>query len=155
MINRRERRVLRVKIDKNMETENLNFPHTELTDKVIKSAIEVHRRLGPGFTEDIYEEAFAYELNIKKNGYDRQWEIKIPYRDIIIHRYRLDFVVEKKVVVELKAVSNLNEIHKAQLLSYLKASELEVGLLLNFNVTRLKDGIKRLVFSKGFKSIKV
>lgn len=105
-----------------------DFPEGQLTKEIIGAAVEVHRVLGPGFTEDVYEEAFAHELNIRGLEFVRQLEIEIPYKDIIAHKYRLDFVVENKVVVELKAVSELSPIHEAQVLSYLRASELEVPI---------------------------
>jgi GxxExxY protein len=75
----------------------------------------------------------------------------VPYRDIVVHTYRADFVIENKVIVELKAISKLADIHKAQVLSYLKASGLEVGLLLNFNVMMMKDGIERVVISDEYR----
>jgi len=128
-----------------------DFPEHQLTEKIIGCAIEVHRVLGPGFTEDVYEEAFAYELNLRELKFIRQLEIEIPYKEIIAHKYRLDFVVENKVVVELKAVNELSPIHEAQVLSYLRASKLEVGLLLNFNKERMKDGIKRIVLSERYR----
>ena len=126
---------------------NNEILHKELTEKILACAIETHKRLGPGFTEDVYEEGFAYELKLRGIRFTRQFEIDIPYRDIIIRKYRLDLVIEDKVVVELKAVSKLSEIHSSQIISYLKASGLEVGLLLNFNVRMMKDGIKRVVLS--------
>ncbi len=130
-----------------METENSDFLYKDLTERIIAAAIEVHRRLGAGFTEDVYEEAFAYELRLMGISYSRQAEFNVPYRDIIAHTYRADFVIENKVIVELKAVTEIVDIHRAQLLSYLKASGLEVGLLLNFNVRMMKDGIERVVLS--------
>ncbi|MCK4256799.1 GxxExxY protein, partial [candidate division WOR-3 bacterium] len=130
-----------------METAESNFLHKDLTARIIAAAIEVHKRLGPGFTEDVYEEAFAYELQLMGINFSRQAEFRIHYRDIIVHTYRADFLIENKVIVELKAVSKLADIHKTQVLSYLKACKLEVGLLLNFNVTMMKDGIERVIMS--------
>lgn len=134
-----------------LETEKSDFPHKDLTERIIATAIELHKRLGPGFTEDVYEEAFAYELKLTGISFARQTEFKVPYRDIVVHTYRADFVIENKVIVELKAASTLTDIHKAQVLSYLKASGLEVGLLLNFNVMMMKDGIKRVVMSDEYR----
>lgn len=134
-----------------METEKSDFLHKGLTERIIAAAIEVHKRLGPGFTEDVYEEAFAYELKLMGISFARQAEFKVPYRDIAVHTYRADFVIENKVIVELKAISKLADIHKAQVLSYLKASGLKVSLLLNFNVTMMKDGIERVVMSDEYR----
>jgi len=134
-----------------LETEKSDFPHKDLTERIIATAIEVHKRLGPGFTEDVYEEAFAYELKFMGISFNRQVEFKVPYRDIVVHTYRADFVIENKVIVELKAISKLADIHKAQVLSYLRASGLEVGLLLNFNVVMMRDGIERVVMSGDYR----
>jgi len=124
------------------------YPETDLTERIIAAAIEVHRILGPGFGEDVYEEAFAYELKLRGIPYSRQVEYPVPYKDITAKTYRFDFLVGNKIIVELKAVSELTEIHESQLLSYLKAANLQVGLLLNFNVQMMRDGIKRIIYSK-------
>jgi GxxExxY protein len=119
-----------------------------LTEKIIAAAIEVHRILGPGFGEDVYEEAFAHELKLHRIPYERQKEFQVPYKDITAKTYKFDFLVDNKIIIELKAVSEINNIHEAQLLSYLKATNLKVGLILNFNVRMLKNGIKRLINPK-------
>ena len=119
-----------------------------LTEKIIAAAIEVHRILGPGFGDDVYEEAFTYELKLHGIPFERQKEFQVPYKDIIAKTYKFDFLVDNKIIIELKAVSALNDIHEAQLISYLKATDLKVGLLINFNVKLLKNGIKRLINPK-------
>jgi GxxExxY protein len=117
----------------------------ELAHRIIGAAIEVHRVLGSGFLEKIYERALYYEL--KKQGIpcEPQKEIMVPYKEIEIPGQQLDLLVGGRIIVELKAVSELHPLHQAQLLSYLKATSLRLGLLINFNVPVLKDGIKRLV----------
>ncbi len=115
----------------------------ELSKKIIGAAIEVHRELGPGFLENIYEEALKLELSEHRLHYDNQKEIKIMYLGVEIGTHRLDLLVENKIIVELKAVKEFADIHFAQLRSYLKATGLKVGLLLNFAKPALE--IKRVV----------
>ena len=115
----------------------------EMSKKIIGAAIEVHRELGPGFLENIYEEALKLELSEHKLHYDNQKEIKIKYLGVEIGTHRLDLLVENKIIVELKAVKEFADIHFAQLRSYLKATGLKVGLLLNFAKPALE--IKRVV----------
>ena len=115
----------------------------ELSSRIIGAAIEVHRELGPGFLESIYEEALKIELSKQSMCYDSQKEIKIEYLGVEIGMHRLDLLVEKKIIVELKAVKELTDIHFAQLRSYLKAADLKVGLLLNFAQPTLE--IRRVV----------
>ena len=117
----------------------------DLTYKVIGAAIEVHRHLGPGFLESIYEDALCHELELRGIPYERQREIVVPYKDIQIDGQRLDLVVDGRVLVELKTVDAIAPIHEAQLLSYLKTTSLQVGLIINFKEKRLKDGIRRFV----------
>ncbi|MFO0926957.1 MAG: GxxExxY protein [Gemmataceae bacterium] len=116
-----------------------------IAHEVIGGAIEVHRELGPGFLEKIYERAMVHELALRGLSVHAQRDILVPYKDILIPGQQLDLVVDERVVVELKAVDALHAIHEAQLLSYLKATGLRLGLLLNFNVRMMRDGIKRLV----------
>ena len=116
-----------------------------LAHEVIGAAIEVHRLLGPGFLEKIYERALVHELALRGLLVQPQREILVPYKGILIPGQQLDLLVGERVIVELKAVDRLQPIHEAQLLSYLKATGLRLGLLLNFNVKVMKDGIKRLV----------
>ncbi len=115
-----------------------------LTEKIIGAVIEVHRTLGPGFLESIYEEALGVELRLRGINFERQVEVDVNYKGHVIKGQRLDLLVEKEVIVELKSVANLPEVATAQVLSYLKATELKRGLLINFGAPRLVDGIKRL-----------
>ncbi|HEU5209068.1 MAG TPA: GxxExxY protein [Longimicrobiales bacterium] len=117
-----------------------------ITASVIGAAIEVHRTLGPGLLESTYETCFAYELLCRRIPYERQKAIPIRYRGIAVESaYRVDFLVGGKVIVELKSVERLDRVHTAQVLTYLKLSGCRVGLLINFNVPLLKDGIRRLI----------
>ena len=116
----------------------------ELTEKIIGAAIEVHRILGPGLLESIYEEALAIELELRGIPFQRQVEIDVHYKGHAIKGQRLDLLIGGQVVVELKSVANLPDVAMAQVLSYLKASGLKRGLLLNFGASKLIDGIKRI-----------
>ena len=124
---------------------NKGFPLKDITEKIISSAIEVHSTLGPGLLENIYEEALAYEFELRSIRYEKQKEVGLKYKDRDIGKHRIDFLVEDQVVVELKAVGTMHKIYEAQLLTYLKAMGRKVGLLINFNVEMLKDGIKRMI----------
>lgn len=116
-----------------------------LTGLVIGAAIEVHKALGPGLLESAYEKALAYELGVRDMRFEVQKPVAVRYKNIDIDcAYRLDFVIEDELIVELKAVAFVEPIHEAQLLTYLKLSGLHKGLLINFNVRQLKDGIKRM-----------
>ncbi|HVX83992.1 MAG TPA: GxxExxY protein [Phycisphaerae bacterium] len=118
-----------------------------LSEAVIGAAIEVHRHLGPGLLESAYETCMEYELRERGLLVARQVPVAIRYKSIrIANGYKLDLLVEKKLVVELKAVERVLWLHEAQLLTYLKLSGMQRGLLLNFNTPLLKDGIKRLVY---------
>jgi GxxExxY protein len=123
-----------------------DFPHKELTEKIIGAGIEVHRVLGPGYLEAVYEEALGVEFELRGIEYERQKEIVIDYKGSPVGKHRLDFVVEDTAVVEIKSVERFDEIHRAQVISYCKATGKKVGLLINFNVPVLKDGIKRIEF---------
>ncbi len=114
-----------------------------LTEAIIGAAIEVHRVLGPGLLESIYEEALCHELELRGFAVERQVEVNVTYKEIVIKGQRLDMLVAGDVIVELKAVSKLPDVAAAQTLSYLKASGLSRALLLNFGENRLVDGIKR------------
>jgi GxxExxY protein len=116
-----------------------------LTEKIIGAAIEVHRHLGPGLLESIYEEALCLELGLRGIAVRRQVEVDVLYKGHVIKGQRLDLLVDDQVIVELKAVSQLPAVVSAQVLSYLKATRLDRALLLNFGKTRLVDGIKRFV----------
>jgi GxxExxY protein len=115
----------------------------ELSRRIIGAAIEVHTALGPGFLESIYEEALKIEFSEHNIRYDHQKEIKIEYLGDVVGVHRMDLIVEDKIIVELKAVRDLNEIHFAQLRSYLKATDLKIGLLLNFSKPTLE--VRRVV----------
>jgi GxxExxY protein len=113
--------------------------------KTIGCALRVHRELGPGFKEPIYHEALCLELHEQEVRFEREKKILVHYRDWDLPGHRLDLVVEGVVVVELKAVKKIKELHARQVLSYLKASQLRLGLLINFNTQWLKHGIRRVV----------
>ena len=116
----------------------------DITQQIIGAAIEVHRQLGPGLLESAYEECLCHELQIRKLNFERQKPIPLAYKDAKLDcGYRLDLLVEGRIVVELKSVDGLGRIHEAIVLTYLKLSGRRLGLLINFNVTLLKDGIKR------------
>ena len=115
----------------------------ETTSRIIGAAIEVHKSLGPGYLESVYEEAMCIEFQFQQVRYVRQKQFQIFHRDVLIARQRLDLIVEDLVVVELKAVENFEEIHFATVKSYLKGAGLKVGLLLNFNKAVLS--VKRFV----------
>ena len=116
-----------------------------LTGNVIGAAIEVHRQLGPGLDEGLYENALAIELRLRGIKFSRQVIVPVVYRGEGIGEKRLDLVIEGKLVVELKAVEQIASVHKAQVLTYLKITGLRLGLLINFNVPALKEGIKRII----------
>ena len=118
----------------------------QLSSKIIGAAIEVHRILGPGLLESAYEECLCHELELRKIKFKRQESLPIIYKGKRLDcGYRLDIVIENKIITELKSIEKIEPIHKAQLLSYLKLSDHKLGLLLNFNVSVMKDGIVRLV----------
>lgn len=118
----------------------------ELTEKIIGAAIEVHKVLGPGLLESTYEAALALELGLRGLKYESQKEMPVNYKGFLIEvGYRLDLLVENEVILELKAVEELNPVHEAQLITYLKLSGHRIGFLINFNVPLLKDGIFRRV----------
>jgi GxxExxY protein len=118
----------------------------QITEAVIGAGIAVHRELGPGLLESTYETCLAYELVERGLKVERQKALPVRYRGIQLDcGYRIDLFVENRVIVELKVVERLEPIHEAQLLSYLKLSGSAVGLLMNFNVTELRRGIRRLV----------
>lgn len=124
------------------ESEKLN----RITEDIIGAAIEVHREIGPGLLESAYEACLAFELSERKRKVSRQVPLPLVYKEVKLDcGYRLDLLVDDLVIVELKSVDVLNDVHKAQLLSYLKISGLNVGLLVNFNVKMLKQGIVRVV----------
>src|SRR5882672_9372145 len=115
-----------------------------VTEKIIGAAIEVHRCLGPGLLESAYEECLCYELSQLGLRFERQVRLPVQYKTLKLDcGYRMDLVVEDAIVVEIKSIEDLLPIHDAQLLTYLRASEKRVGLLFNFNVVLLKNGLRR------------
>jgi GxxExxY protein len=123
------------------ETQSFN----EITEQVIGACIEIHRQLGPGLLESAYEECLCFELSQRGIRFERQKPLPVKYKSVNLDcGYRLDLVVEEKIILELKTVEHLLPIHEAQLLTYLKLSGLTLGLLINFNVPVLKNGIKRI-----------
>ena len=118
----------------------------ELTDSIIGAAIEVHRELGPGLLESTYQTCLARELSLRNIPFEQEAPLPVEYKGTRVEcGYRLDFVVDGRVVVELKAVDAIHPVHEAQLLTYLKLSKCRVGLLINFNVPALKDGLRRRI----------
>ena len=122
----------------------------ELSNFVIGLAIEVHKNLGPGLLESAYEECLYYELLTNKLNVEKQKPMPLIYKDIFLDcGYRTDLIVENKIIIEVKACESLMPVHGSQLLTYLKLSNLKLGLLINFNVKLLKEGIKRVVNNDG------
>lgn len=121
------------------------YPHAEMTDRIIGGAIEVHRHLGPAFGESVYQLALAHELTLCQIQYQKEMPVTLTYKGQTVGQYRLDFLVEDDVVVELKALEALADVHLSQMLSYLAATQKQLGLLVNFGQNRLVDGIKRVI----------
>ncbi len=120
--------------------------YEELTGEILAAATEVHRELGPGLLESAYEECLCHELSLRGLAFTRQVPLPVAYKGVKLDcGYRLDIVVDDRVISELKSVEQTSPLHKAQLLTYLRLSGKRVGLLLNFNVALLKDGVTRLV----------
>ena len=119
----------------------------ELAKVVVDAAIEVHRELGPGFVESVYEEALAVELRMRAVAFERQQAISVSYKGHPVGEGRVDLLVGGALIVELKAVERLLPVHKAQVISYLKARGASLALLINFNERLLKDGIQRVVLT--------
>ena len=120
--------------------------HNDISERIIGCAIEVHRQLGPGLLESVYEEALCYELSRAGLRFERQQQVPIRYKDIrLATPLRLDLLVEDAVIIDLKAKSEITPIDKQQLLTYLRLKDVQLGLLINFNVMRLVDGLHRIV----------
>ena len=115
-----------------------------LTENIIAAAIEVHRELGPGLLESIYEEALCHEFQLNSIKFERQKKIDVIYKGHSIHGQRLDLLVENEVIIEIKSLNDLPDVAIAQVLSYLKATGLKRALIINFGKSRLVDGIKRV-----------
>ena len=128
-------------VDEDMEPDpRLN----EITNKIIGCAIEVHRHLGPRYLEAYYKEAMAIEMNLRGVRFQRQKDFEVLYKGHVIGTGRLDFLVEDEVIVELKAVESLTPAFTAQVISYLKANQKRLAIIINFNVKLLNEGIKRV-----------
>jgi len=118
----------------------------ELSNKVIGCALEVHRNLGPGLLESTYEQCLAYEMKAGGMAFKLQLALPVEYKNIKLDcGYRIDVLVDNSIIIELKSVDKILPIHQAQLLTYMKLAGISIGLLINFNVKYLKDGIKRMV----------
>lgn len=118
----------------------------DLSKKIIGAAIEVHKMLGPGMLESAYEECLCYELKLRDLNYERQVPVPIIYKEIKLEcGYRMDILVENKIVLELKSIECFNPVHEAQILTYMRFAEKRLGLLINFNVTKLTSGLKRYI----------
>lgn len=122
--------------------------YNKITDGIIGAAIEVHRTLGPGLLESAYQECLARELLLRNIPFDREVPVPVVYKGVHLEcGYRLDFLVDKRVVLEIKAVDIIAPVHEAQLVTYLSLGGWQVGLLINFNVLLLRDGIRRRVLN--------
>jgi len=120
--------------------------YEDLTKEIIGAAIEVHKLIGPGMLESAYEECLCYELKLRGLNYERQKPVPIVYKKIKLEcGYRIDILVENKIILELKAAEGFNPVHEAQILTYMRFAEKRLGLLINFNVTKLTNGLKRYI----------
>jgi GxxExxY protein len=129
-----------------MEIVRVKKEINQITGDIIGAAIEVHRQLGPGLLESAYQICLGHEMSLRNLSYERELSLPINYKGLQLDcGYRLDFLVEQSVIVELKAVEKLQPIHEAQLLTYLKVLGCKIGLIINFNVPVLKQGIKRMI----------
>lgn len=133
----------------------MNGPEVEIppelnaiSERIIGSAIDVHRALGPGLLERLYEDALVYELGLRGLVVERQVSVTLRYKDLELSGQRLDLIVSRTVVVELKSIEAILDVHKAQLLGYMRAGRYPLGLLINFNVPLLRNGIHRRVLSE-------
>ncbi|MBP7552513.1 MAG: GxxExxY protein [Spirochaetes bacterium] len=118
----------------------------KLSNEIIGCAIEVHKNLGPGLLESTYKQCLAYELSKSNIKFGLEVEIPIKYKDVKIScGYRIDLIVENKIIIELKSVEKIIPVHEAQILTYMKLSGIKIGLLINFNSKLIRDGIKRFV----------
>jgi GxxExxY protein len=129
------------------DRDELNPQLNDLTEKIIGACIEVHRYLGPGLSEGLYESALCHEFELRGIAYQRQLELPVIYKGKPVGKGFVDLLVEGQVVVELKSCESLSSVHRAQVICYLQITNLKIGLLINFNVAVLKDGIKRVIRS--------
>ena len=121
----------------------------DLVHRIIGAAIEVHRELGPGYLESVYENALATEFDLAGIVFERQKIFALNYKGRRVGEGRVDYMIDNRLVLEIKAVEGLLPIHKAQVISYLKATNCQIGLLINFNEKILKNGIQRIIYSNG------
>ncbi len=129
-----------------MNRENRELSINEITEKVIGCAIAVHTELGPGLLESAYQECLFHELHLEGLNVEKEKPLPLVYKDVEMEcGYRVDLLVENKVIVELKSVEALTDVHVAQVFTYLKLSDNKIGLLINFNSFRIKDGLRRLI----------
>lgn len=126
----------------------MDMPENAITERIIKCAIEVHKQLGPGLLENIYEEAISVEFELDGLHYIQQFRLPVLYKGRVLGEYRLDLLVEDMVVLEIKSVERYDPVFEAQVLTYLKLTQKRVGLLINFNSRLVKDGIKRFILTK-------
>jgi GxxExxY protein len=134
----------------------LGLIEEELSGKIIGAAIEVHRTLGAGLLESTYQICLAHEMTLRSIPFEREKILPVTYKDVTIDAaYRLDFLVANSVIVELKAVNMIEDAHKAQILTYLKLTGCKLGLLINFSVRMLKDGVSRLSYKHLLREISV
>ncbi len=118
----------------------------QISREIVDAALKVHKQLGPGLLESAYEECLSFELIQRDLLVERQKALPLVYEEVKLEAgYRVDLLIEKKVIIEIKAVEGLNDVHLAQILTYLKLSDCKLGLLINFNVALIKHGIKRVV----------
>jgi len=134
-----------------MKTDNSNYLHQETTEKIIKAFYNVYNTLGFGFLEKVYQNAMMIELELLHLNCEKQKQLDVYYKNKKVGEYFADIIVNQKVIIELKAAESIIPEHQAQLLNYLKATQIEVGLLLNFGKT---PQIKREIFQNQFKSVK-
>ena len=128
------------------QRESKDLPENEISGKIIGAAIEVHKRLGPGLLESAYEECLCCEMKLRGIKFERQVALPLNYKGLHLDcGYRLDLLVEDKIILELKSIESLMPIHEAQLLTYMKLSGMKIGFLMNFNEKLFKSGLKRFV----------
>ena len=124
-----------------------DMPENAITERIIKCAIAVHRELGPGLLEEVYEEALDIECKLDGLGVARQFKVPVLYRGKIIGEYKPDMLINELVIVEIKSVERFDPVFEAQVLTYLRITQKRVGLLINFNSRLVKDGIKRFILT--------
>ena len=120
----------------------------DLAQRIIGAAIEVHEQLGAGLPESVYRNALSHELNLRGIGHQTEFPVPVFYKGLEVGLGRIDILVEGRIVLELKAVECLTDLHRAQCVAYLQATKLQLALLINFNVPLLKDGIKRVILTR-------